>query len=350
MGTVFKQNEKWYVQYSFRGQRYKKAVGKSKKKAKEVLRKIEADIVNDTFDLPARRKMSFDELADYWLENYSKVSNAPSQYEKNGERIENHLKPCFGKVEISHITPRMIDEYKNTKHGELSPATVNRTLAILRKMFNDAIRWGFMSQNPMRFVRQLREQQNGFDFYTEEEVRLFLENTSSAFFQIACCAVYTGMRVGEIVALKWKDVDLERRIITVEKSRSGATKSRKVRHIPLNSRLLKVLAELKRKAESGFVFPDANGEMRSIDFRAEMRKAAENAGIRKVRMHDLRHTFASNYVVKGGNIVSLQKILGHSTINMTLRYAHLAPDFMENDIERLDFEMSLNRPWQEAVS
>jgi len=83
-----------------------------------------------------------------------------------------------------------------------------------------------------------------------------------------------------------------------------------------------------------------------------MKKTAENAGIRKVRMHDLRHTFASNYVIKGGNIVSLQKILGHSTINMTLRYAHLAPDFMTKDIERLDFESESSqiRPSQEVVN
>jgi len=88
--------------------------------------------------------------------------------------------------------------------------------------------------------------------------------------------------------------------------------------------------------------------MRSIDFRAEMRQAAKRAGIRKLRMHDLRHTFASNYVAKGGNIIALQKILGHSTINMTLRYAHLAPDFVAREIDILDFEPSPVRPREEA--
>jgi len=83
-----------------------------------------------------------------------------------------------------------------------------------------------------------------------------------------------------------------------------------------------------------------------------MREAAERAGLRKIRFHDLRHTFASNFVIKGGNVISLQRILGHSTINMTLRYAHLAPDFLASEIELLDFEAasSLNRPQPEAVS
>lgn len=350
MGTVFKQNDKWYIGYSFQGKRYKRAIGKSKKKAKEVLRKIEADLINEKFNLPARKKMTFAELSEYWLENHSKINNAPSQYAKNRERIENHLKPYFGKTEISHVTPRMIDEYKQSKHAKISPATVNRTLAILRKMFNDAMRWGFMAMNPMTYVKQLREPEKGFDFYAEGEVRIFLQNCSGDFFPVACCAVCTGMRVSEIVSLEWKDVDLERRVIRVERSGDGTTKSKKVRYIPINSNLLKVLADCDKESE--LVFPDENGEMRGIDFRNEMKKAADKAGLRKIRMHDLRHTFASNYVIKGGNVVSLQKILGHSTINMTLRYAHLAPDFMANDIERLDFEteMSLIRPSVEAVN
>ena len=323
-------------------------VGKSKRKALEALRQGEADAVNAKFNLPARREMSFEALADNWLENYSKVHNAPSQYAKNKERIRKHLVPFFGKKNIADITPRMVDEYKKSKFNLIEPATINRTLAILRKMFNDAVRWGFLAFSPMRFVNQLQEPQKGFDFYKEDEVRLLLRECSTDFRPIACCAVYTGMRIGEIVALKWKDVDLEKRVIRVERSGNGTTKSGKVRYVPINARLLEALKELWQKRNGEFVFPDRSGGMRSIDFRAEMRQAAKRAGIRKLRMHDLRHTFASNYVAKGGNIIALQKILGHSTINMTLRYAHLAPDFVAREIDILDFEPSPVRPREEA--
>jgi len=83
-----------------------------------------------------------------------------------------------------------------------------------------------------------------------------------------------------------------------------------------------------------------------------MRKAAFLAELRPIRFHDLRHTFASNYVIKGGNIVSLQRILGHSTVDMTMRYAHLSPNFMAQEIEALDFEIetSPNRPQEKAVN
>ena len=337
MGTLFERNGKWYVNYVFKGKRNKRMVGRSKTKAVEALRRIEADIVNDKFELPSRRKMSFQALADYWLEQHSKVNNAPSQYAKNKERIANHLKPFFGDTDIRDITPRMVDELKKGMFKLVKPATINRVLAILRKMFNDAVRWGFASSSPMRFVSQLHEPQQGFGFYSEDETRRFLQACSADFCPVALCAVYTGMRVGEIVALKWADVDLEKRVIRVERSGSGTTKSRRMRYIPINARLLEVMRKMSESGSGELVFPDRNGGMRTIDFRSETRQAAARAGVKRLRMHDLRHTFASNFVAKGGNLLSLQKILGHSTIGMTLRYAHLAPDFIAKEVDLLDF-------------
>jgi integrase len=338
MGTVFKQKNKWYINFTFKGKRYKRVVGRSKKKAMEVLKKIEGDIINEKFSIPVKPRMKFKELAEYWLENYSKVNNAPSQYVKNKERIGKHLIPFFGERKIGDITPRQIDEYKKSRYGLVKAATINRTLAILRKMFNDAIRWEFINDSPMRFIQKLHEPHQGFDYYNENEVRIFLQSCSEDFYPIACCAVYTGMRIGEIIALKWKDIDTEKRIIRIERSTGKTTKSRKVRYVPINSKLLKVLIECRKNGNGDLVFPNKQGGMRSRDLRRQMKKAARMAGLRTIRIHDLRHTFASNYIGKGGNIISLQKILGHSTINMTLRYSHLAPDFMTKDIELLNFD------------
>jgi integrase len=168
----------------------------------EVLRKFEEDKINQKFHIPVSVRMSFLELAEYWLEKYSEISNSPSHYHKNREQLDNHLIPYSGHRGISQITPRIIDKYKQSKLGELSNATINRTLAILRKMFNDTNRWGFLASIPMKFVKQLKEEQKGFDFYSEEETGRFLNCCSDDFFSIACCAVYTGMRSGEIVSLE----------------------------------------------------------------------------------------------------------------------------------------------------
>ena len=181
MGTVFERNGNWYIDFRYKGKRIKRKVGTSKRKAMEVLRKAMADAINDKFNLAEARRMTFRELAEYWLENYSKIENATSQYKKNKERLKNHLLPFFGDSDITNITPRMIDEYKNTKHESLKKSTINRTLAILKKMFNDAIRWGFIHTSPMQKVKQLREDEQGFNYYNEDEMKVFLENCSLSF-------------------------------------------------------------------------------------------------------------------------------------------------------------------------
>jgi len=339
MGTIYwrEDRQSYYVSYAFRGKRYRRKVGRSKKLAETVLRKIEADIINRKYDLRLDRKgMTFNQLAEYWLENYSKVQNSDSTHEKNRERLEKHLKPFFGKTDLRHITPKVIDEYVSVKRKEVKPATVNRTLAILSKMFNDALRWEVMESNPMKKVSKLHEEEVGFDHWTEEEARKFLESSRDDVYPIFCCALNTGMRIGEIFGLKWDAVNLKERIITVERSRLGSTKTKRIRHVYMNEALYPVVRDLEKKREGEYVFGDKRGEMRK-DIRGSFEAAIRKSGVRRIRIHDLRHTFASHFMMKGGNILTLQKILGHSTLAMTLRYAHLAKDFMKEEMGRVDF-------------
>jgi Phage integrase, N-terminal SAM-like domain len=136
MGTVYWRDDRssYYISYILKGRRIRKKLGRSKRQAETALRKIEADIINNKFNINIDEKsMLFKALADYWLENYSKVNNATSQYHKNRERLEKHLIPFFGRTSITEINAKMIDEYKGLKKNGLKPATINRTLAILKK-------------------------------------------------------------------------------------------------------------------------------------------------------------------------------------------------------------------------
>ena len=333
MGSVFKHKQKWYISYYFEGRRYRRAIGSNKKKAEEALKKIEGDIVSRRFGLPQEvKKISFEDLAEYWLEQYSKVNNSPSQYQKNRERLEKHLIPYFQDTAVCRINAKMIEEYIASKVEKIKPATINRTLSILSKMFNDAIRWGYLKENPMKQISKLREEQEAFNYLPQDEARKLLENCSEDFYPICCCALYTGMRVSEILGLKWKNVDLKERIITVEKS-----KGKRIRYIPIHQHLLEVLKKMKKNSSSELVFPNREGKIRKRDLRSVLNNALKTAGLRRIRFHDLRHTFASNFVMQGGSILSLQKILGHQDLKMTLRYAHLAPSFLQKEIEILDF-------------
>jgi integrase len=339
MGTVYwrEDRQSYYISYAFRGRRYRRKVGRSKKLAETVLRKVEADIINRKYDLRLEKKgMTFNQLAGYWLENYSRAQNSASTHAKNEERLKKHLKPFFGKMDLRQITPKTIDEYVTEKRKEVKPATVNRTLAILSKMFNDAVRWEVMESNPMKKVSKLHEEEVGFDYWTEEEAQKFLACSKDDGYPIFCCALNTGMRIGEILGLRWDAVSLKERIITVERSRLGSTKTKRIRHVYMNDALYPVVRDLEKRRRGEYVFAGKGGEMRK-DIRGGFEAAIKKSGVRRIRIHDLRHTFASHFMMKGGNILTLQKILGHSTLAMTLRYAHLARDFMKEEMGRVDF-------------
>ncbi len=171
----------------------------------------------------------------------------------------------------------------------------------------------------------------------KDEVACLLNSCSQNFKPIAMFACYTGARAGEIVGLKWKNVNLEKRLIRIEKSETGLTKSRKHRYIPVNKNLLSVLHKEYEDRNSEFVFPNRYGDMRKADIRSGLHNALQRAGLRKIRFHDLRHTFSANFVMSGGRILALNKYLGHSTLEMTMRYPHLSPDFIEEKIDKLKY-------------
>jgi len=348
MGSIYKRKSRasggmardvWYISYyDDTRTRHQEAVGPSRKQAEKALRQREAEIVARKFHYSEGKAPPFGEYADYWLANYSLPKNSPDQYQNNRERLARHLVPHFKDIRIDCITPRDIDQYIASKDDGLQPATINRTLSILSKMFNDAIRWGMLQSNPMQHVSKLREPQEGFSYLSEAEGKRLLLALSTDVRPIVATAMYTGMRAGEVYGLKWENVDLDRGIITVESSRDGPTKSRRVRYIPINPKLKIVLEAHRGKQDSDYVFPGPDGKMHYRDMRKELARACRVAGVKRIRFHDLRHTFASCFIQKSGNILSLQKLLGHSSLEMTLRYAHLAPDFLRKEMELVSFD------------
>lgn len=145
------------------------------------------------------------------------------------------------------------------------------------------------------------------------------------------------MRAGELAGLHWSDVNFKTRLITVQKSYSQSTKSNKVRYIPVLDPLLHILKEWKVTSNHSLVFPNKAGNMiKPSDriFQETFHRVLARAGLQKMRFHDLRHTFSSHWMMSGGDIFKLQRILGHSSITTTLRYAHLSPSAFSDDYSR----------------
>jgi integrase len=157
-------------------------------------------------------------------------------------------------------------------------------------------------------------------------------------------SLHTGLRKGELLGLRWQDLDLQARRLTVARSYQCTPKSGKARHLRLPAVLVPLLLGWQKecpKSADGAVFPIGRAKGRTGGAAAMLglpRLWAE-VGLRPVShvWHCLRHSMASHYIMAGGNILALQRILGHSDLKMTLIYAHLAPDFLEGELDRIRY-------------
>jgi integrase len=243
-----------------------------------------------------------------------------------------------------------VDRYRAVK-GRLSDKTIANHLGLLLAILRLAHDLGWLSRVPKIAKPKVRLINQDYSYLrNDEEIRRFLEAAQQegemvhAFY---ATAVYTGLRAGELAALQWSDVDLEQRLITVHRSFDGPTKSSDVRHVPVLDVLLPVLRAWRLRHPGRLVFTNRDGEMiqpagriykhvfRRVLKRARFEQVERNG--RKasyIRFHDTRHTFASSWVLKGGDLFKLQKILGHKTVQMTMRYAHLQPSAFVEDHAR----------------
>jgi len=186
-------------------------------------------------------------------------------------------------------------------------------------------------ENPTRGIKSLRENGARVRFLDQEEIRRLIEAASEDFLPILMTALHTGMRRGEILNLKWADADLKNRIITVQESKSGKTRT-----IPIDDTLYETLRVLPSRFQRGDVFVSPRTGTCWVDFKKQFHAAVDRAGVDDFRFHDTRHTFASHLVMAGVDIKPVQELLGHATLTLTMKYAHLAPDHRARAIRILD--------------
>ncbi len=264
-----------------------------------------------------------DLLATY-VRDYARVNK--SSFSRDEIAIA-HFNDFMGDKQASEVSPRDLERYKSSRreclHGgnPITGATINREMAILKTAFNKAIEWGLLESNPVERVKFFSEKDRGRTRYlsTDEKAKL-LAILSPELRRFVIVALKTGMRAGEILGLKWLDIDSNANQIVVRKSKSG-----RMRFIPLHSDVAEVLRSLPKHGE--FVFSDKHGERygRSSWIRTQFERALEQAGIRDFHVHDLRHTFASELIMKGADLKTVSELLGHSSTRMTERYSHLSP-------------------------
>ena len=272
-------------------------------------------------------------------------------------------------TQFAHLFPKKLamvtkadwDSFSTSRlKAGVQPATINRDLDRLKAALSKAVEWGLIKDNPLRGVRRIRrgieprvryldskeeaalraalvqrdelrqlERESGNEWRRArgKEEMPNIERFSDHLHPLVLLALNTGLRRGELTALKWRDIDMGSKVLTV---RAGYAKSGKARHVPLNEEALEVLEAMRpntKQAEKLFNVKTFNKSWHGV---------LENAEIEDFRFHDLRHTFASNLVMAGVPLNTVRDLLGHGDIQMTLRYAHLAPSHVAEAVALLD--------------
>ena len=332
-----------------------KRVRKSFKKRKDAETELAARTVSmadGTYFEKARTYMTtFEELVEKYIENFKHQRS----FERSKSYMIEELKKEFKGYLLRNITHLELETYRNklrntlTIHGKVrTDATVNRIMACFRHMMAKAVSWDMIDLNPFEKGEslQLAENNRRLRYLSEEEIQgllaecptkapprvkgKFTQGPQAVYLRdFIIIAISTGMRKGEILSLKWDQIRGE--FIYLEK-----TKTDKARQIPINDDLAECFKSIRKRQQLGtkYIFCDQGGHISDI-------KTAFNAAVKRVRItdfrpHDLRHTFASHYVMRGGSLRELQKILGHADIKMTMRYAHLSKEFVREEIKLLN--------------
>jgi integrase len=246
------------------------------------------------------------------------------------ERILGHLKEHFGKdTALAEITASRISEYKGHRLTAVTGATVNRALALLRHLLRLAHEeWEVLDAVPR--IRLEKESEGRLRWLTPEDATRLLDvcrvSRNTDLLDLVEFALFTGMRRGEVLGLTWERVDRARGVVLVDITKNGRR-----REVPLNSRADAVLARRGSKS-TGLVF----GSRRWDHFRTAWDLAVQRAKLVDFHFHDLRHTFASWAVQRGATLQEVKDLLGHSSLAMVMRYAHLSPEHLRNAVARLD--------------
>jgi integrase len=328
--AVFKKQGVYWIDYYVSGRRKRERIGPDKKLAEVVLQKRKVAIAEGKFlDKRHVPRCRFSEVADIYLQ-WAKVNH--QGYMGTRSRVE-HFRREFGTRQLQDITPLVVDAYVSRRALLRKPATVNRDLGVLRHMFQKAREWGKAIDNPVSHQKPLRAENRRLRYLSLEEKDRLLEVADEELRPILIAALYTGLRRSELFRLTWPDVDFTLGVIRMVQTKNGER-----REIPMADTLRDTLRRLPRRLDSGHVFTGKTGRG-LVDIRKRFHRALREAGIEGFVFHDLRHTFASHLVMAGVDLMTVKEFLGHKDIKMTLRYAHLAPDYKRAAITRLDTYM-----------
>jgi integrase len=368
---IRKRGSKWYLFVNYHGRRKAKCVGASRELAEQVRRQLEAKLALGDLAVFANdeKSQNFGSYADKWLKDYARVECKTSTADGYQGVVEQYLRPRFGNRALDQIKRDDIKAMINELVAkDLSRNTVRNALCVIRGIFNEAIEAGIVEVNPAarlgRFTRTAKASEVKGISLTPAEAEQFLQAAKQVcpeYHPLFLMALRAGLRRGELVAVQWGDFQFGRdehdgnRFVIVQhnfvRREHTTTKSKKSRRVDLSRELRRALIELrdnrlleaflkgKNDISDELVFPSPEGTILDPDnlYHRYFQPVLTKAGLRKIRLHDLRHTFGSLLIQSGASIVYVKEQMGHSSIQVTVdTYGHLIPGANVCFVDRLD--------------
>lgn len=322
----------WWIHYvDAEGKRHREKVGR-KGDAIRLYHQRKADaLAGRKLEKPLRqRERTFREFADHAIEYAKKHKANPADDEQKIGILINE----FGDHPASSLTQSELTTFLESR--QTSPATFNRYRATLSMIYREAIRNGWAEKNPARLIRAKKEGSGRIRFLSDEEEKELRKVIAAEYsernlneFEVA---LHTGMRRSEQFTLDWLQTDLRAQRVHLLRTKNGADRT-----IPLNSVALQALKRqhaISGESDRVFVTEDGKPFIRKA-IRRWFDEALAKAKIRDFTWHCLRHTFCSRLVMAGVPLKTVQELMGHKTIQMTARYAHLAPEYLRNAVEMI---------------
>jgi len=290
------------------------------------------------------RDYTYNEIYEFWYVNASSRKRETSLV-KDAQMHKQYIAPILGHLRISEVTPMHFEKIVSTiLKKDLTKASANKVIQLFKAVFNHSFNNETIARNPTRSFKQLRLDYKEMEYLSQDEMDQLLSYTNQKYIGedrwkhvLYLTLFLTGARLGEVLGLEWHRIQFTNNVILIGQMWCAisnkviyTTKGKKDRIVPLNSLLKKELGAMKNHSKGSFLFSDVVG--RPIDpknFRSRnWEKDLKAAGIRKLRIHDARHTYASLFVMSGGSIYDLKKVLGHVDVKTTEKYAHLSSDHL----------------------
>ena len=258
----------------------------------------------------------------------------------------NWWKSQIGSLRLCDISPSTFSECRqilqrgNTHYGTpRSAATVNRYLAAISHVYTIAWReWNWINHNPVLNIKKLKEPRGRVRFLNEQERQRLLDNCNESrslfLYPIIVLALSTGMRRGEILGLRWRDVDFDTKRIVIQETKNGERRA-----VPLVGTALQLIEKLKinaRDSKDDYIFHSPENRTKRCSIRTAWEFAIKRSEIENFRFHDLRHSTASYLAMNGASLLEIADILGHKTLQMVKRYSHLSEDHKAAVLEKMN--------------